>query len=122
MPNPVGAVSVLSTGIVEIRRQHVESDGSPLLWWLLTARDWSAPRPINVYVIEHEHGLVLFDTGQDRASVTDPAYFPRGIPGFLYRRLARFEIAGLTVPGVGWIIYSAGMLGWIITGAVVGRQ
>lgn len=94
MPNPVGAVSVLSTGIVEIRRQHVESDGSPLLWWLLTARDWSGPRPINVYVIEHEQGLVLFDTGQDRASVTDPNYFPGGIPGFLYRRLARFEIGG----------------------------
>jgi len=36
--------------------------------------------------------------------------------------MAFLEIAGLTVPGVGWIIYSAGMLGWIITGAVVGRQ
>ena len=36
--------------------------------------------------------------------------------------MAFLEIAGLAVPGVGWIIYSAGMLGWIITGAVVGRQ
>jgi glyoxylase-like metal-dependent hydrolase (beta-lactamase superfamily II) len=35
---------------------------------------------------------VLFDTGQDRASVTDRSYFPGGIPGFLYRRLARFAI------------------------------
>ncbi|MET1065179.1 MAG: N-acyl homoserine lactonase family protein [Arthrobacter sp.] len=82
----------MSTGIVNIRRQHAESDGSPLLWWLLTARKWSKPRPVNVYVIEHEQGLVLFDTGQDRASVTDSGYFPRGIPGFLYRRLARFAI------------------------------
>ena len=112
MPNSVRAVSVVSTGMVDIRRQHAESDGSPLLWWLLTARDWSAPRPINVYVIEHEHGLVLFDTGQDRASVTDPAYFPRGIPGFLYRRLARFEIGGretLTqaLAGIGYDIAEA---------------
>ena len=36
--------------------------------------------------------------------------------------MAFLEIAGLRLPGVGWIIYSAGMLGWIITGAVVGRR
>jgi glyoxylase-like metal-dependent hydrolase (beta-lactamase superfamily II) len=36
--------------------------------------------------------LVLFDTGQDRASVTDPNYFPGGILGAIYSRLARFEI------------------------------
>jgi len=36
---------------------------------------------------------VLFDTGQDRASVTDPGYFPGGLPGVLYSRLARFDIA-----------------------------
>jgi N-acyl homoserine lactone hydrolase len=28
----------------------------------------------------------------DRASVTDPGYFPAGMTGFLYARLARFEI------------------------------
>jgi N-acyl homoserine lactone hydrolase len=78
--------------MVDSRRQYVESDGSPLLWWLLTSRRWSGPRPINVYVIAHEQGLVLFETGQDRASVTDRGYFPRGFTGFLYRRLARFTI------------------------------
>jgi integral membrane sensor domain MASE1 len=36
--------------------------------------------------------------------------------------LAFLEIAGLSVPGVGWIIYGAGMLGWIVSGAVVGRR
>lgn len=36
--------------------------------------------------------------------------------------LAFLEIAGLGVPGVGWVIYGAGMLGWIATGAVVGRR
>ena len=43
-------------------------------------------------MIEHRDGLVLFDTGQDRASVTDPGYFPGGVTGVLYGRLARFEI------------------------------
>jgi N-acyl homoserine lactone hydrolase len=85
-------VSILSTGKVAIRPQHVRGTGSPMLWWLLTSRRWTAPRPINVYVIEHRDGLVLFDTGQDRRSVTDPHYFPGGPIGFLYRRLARFAI------------------------------
>jgi len=86
-------VAVVSTGSVQIRPQHARRDGSPLLWWLLTSRVWTAPRPINVYVIEHSDGLVLFDTGQDRSSVTDPGYFPGGIAGHLYRRLAKFSIA-----------------------------
>jgi N-acyl homoserine lactone hydrolase len=85
-------VSVLSTGTVQIRPPHVQSNGTPLLWWLLTSRTWTAPLPINVYVVEHESGLVLFDAGQDRASVTDRDYFPGGIFGFLYGRLGKFEI------------------------------
>ncbi len=36
--------------------------------------------------------------------------------------LAFLEIAGLSVPGSGWIIYGAGMLGWIIIGGAVGRR
>ena len=35
----------------------------------------------------------MFDTGQDRASVTDDAYFPRGFTGLIYDRLARFDIS-----------------------------
>ncbi len=88
----VTRVAVLSTGSVQIRPQHVESNGTPPLWWIATSRAWTAPRPINVYVIEHEDGLVLIDTGQDRRSVTDSGYFPGGAAGLLYRRLARFEI------------------------------
>lgn len=38
-------------------------------------------------------GLVLFDTGQDRASVTDDSYFPGGFTGVIYDRLARFHIS-----------------------------
>jgi len=60
--------------------------------WIFGSRQWTRPRPINVYAIEHVDGLVLFDTGQDRASLTDPNYFPRGLAGFLYKRLARFQI------------------------------
>ena len=89
---PIARVSVLSTGYVRIRPDHRESRGRPVAWWLLTSRQWTAPLPINVYVIEHERGLVLFDTGQDRRSVTDARYFPRGLFGQLFSRLATFAI------------------------------
>jgi glyoxylase-like metal-dependent hydrolase (beta-lactamase superfamily II) len=88
----VKAVSVISTGTVRIRPEHPDGTRKPLYWWLLTSRRWTPPRPINVYVIEHSNGLLLFDTGQDRASVTDDTYFPAGFTGYLYHRLARFDV------------------------------
>ncbi len=88
----VRAVSVVSTGTVQIHPEHPFGTRKPLYWWMLTSRRWTPPRPVNVYVIEHAKGLVLFDTGQDRASVTDEAYFPGGFTGLIYDRLARFDI------------------------------
>jgi len=83
---------VVSTGWVRIHPEHATSTRTPLLWWLATSRRWTEKLPINVYVIDHANGLVLFDTGQDRRSVTDPGYFPGGFPGWIFRRLAQFGI------------------------------
>jgi glyoxylase-like metal-dependent hydrolase (beta-lactamase superfamily II) len=92
-PNdPISSVSVFSTGNVAIRPEHVGPTRKNTYVWLFSSRRWTAPRPINVYVIEHREGLVLFDTGQNRASVTDPGYFPGGLNGRVYSRLARFDI------------------------------
>jgi N-acyl homoserine lactone hydrolase len=90
--DPVKAVSVISTGTVQIHPEQPYGSRKPLYWWLLTSRRWTPPQAINVYVIEHARGLILFDTGQDRASVTDGAYFPGGFTGLIYGRLARFDI------------------------------
>ncbi len=90
--SPLETVSLVSTGAVEIHPEHAYGTRKPDVLWLMTSRKWLPPRPINAYVIEHSGGLVLFDTGQDRASVTDPDYFPKGFVGLIYRRLARFEI------------------------------
>jgi glyoxylase-like metal-dependent hydrolase (beta-lactamase superfamily II) len=90
--DPIEAVSLVSTGTVEIHPEHAYGTRKPLYWWLLTSRRWLPPRPINAYVIEHANGLLLFDTGQDRASVTDDSYFPGGFTGVFYDRLARFHI------------------------------
>jgi glyoxylase-like metal-dependent hydrolase (beta-lactamase superfamily II) len=85
-------VSVVSTGNVQIRPDHEASTWRPTALWLLASRTWTGPKPINAYVIEHRNGLVLFDTGQDRASVIESDYFPGGLTKVLYDRLARFEI------------------------------
>jgi glyoxylase-like metal-dependent hydrolase (beta-lactamase superfamily II) len=94
-PGPAGAVkavSVISTGTVRIHPEQPYGTRKPLYWWLLTSRRWTPPQAINVYVIEHARGLILFDAGQDRASVTDRGYFPGGLTGLIYDRLARFDI------------------------------
>jgi glyoxylase-like metal-dependent hydrolase (beta-lactamase superfamily II) len=88
----VKAVSVISTGTVRIHPEHPYGSRKPLYLWLLTSRRWTPPRAINVFVIEHARGLILFDTGQDRASVTDSEYFPGGFTGRVYDRLATFDI------------------------------
>jgi glyoxylase-like metal-dependent hydrolase (beta-lactamase superfamily II) len=88
----IRSVSVVSTGSVEIHPQQPNGSRIPMMIWLVGSGRWTPPLPINAYVIEHVDGLVLFDTGQHRASVTDPGYFPGGVTGFLYGRLARFQI------------------------------
>jgi N-acyl homoserine lactone hydrolase len=88
----VKAVSVITTGTVQIHPEHPFGTRKPLYWWMLTSRRWTPPRPVNAYLIEHAQGLLLFDTGQDRASVTDETYFPGGPTGIIYDRLARFSI------------------------------
>ncbi len=94
--SPVDAierVSVLSTGTVRIRPDHAAATWKPQMLWMATSRSWTSPMPINAFVVEHRDGVVLFDTGQDRASVTDPGYFPGGIIGAFYRRTAQADIA-----------------------------
>jgi len=93
MAPQITRIGRFSTGTVDIHPQHAYRGRSPMYWWILTSRRWLTGRPINVYVIEHTDGVVLFDTGQDRASVTDPCYFPDGPVGLIYRRLARFEVS-----------------------------
>ncbi len=90
--DPIRAVSVISTGSVDIHPEHALGTRKPLYWWLLTSRRWLPSRPINAYLIEHATGLLLFDTGQDRASVTDDSYFPSGFSGMIYDLVARFRI------------------------------
>jgi glyoxylase-like metal-dependent hydrolase (beta-lactamase superfamily II) len=91
--HPIKAVKTFSTGQVRIHPQHAERSGWPVPLWLFLSRTWGPPRPIHCFLVEHVDGLVLFDAGQDPASVSDPDYFPGGLTGLQYRRLARFDLA-----------------------------
>jgi glyoxylase-like metal-dependent hydrolase (beta-lactamase superfamily II) len=89
----IRSVATFSTGRVQIHPQHVHGARLPALSWILFSRSWDDWRPIHVFVVEHPNGLVLFDSGQDPASVSDPGYYPSSrLMRLIYSRLARFEI------------------------------
>ena len=91
--DPICRVSVVSTGTVQVHPEHMAGKWQPTWLWVLTPKRWTAPLPINVYVIKHRDGLVLFDAGQDRPSITDPGYFPIGPLLGSLNRMARVEMA-----------------------------
>ncbi len=86
--DPIRDVKVITTGDGELHHEHVYGTRKPELMWIFFGRRWLR-LPIHVYVIDHADGLVLFDTGQDRAVVTDPDYWPDPITAFFYRHIFR---------------------------------
>jgi glyoxylase-like metal-dependent hydrolase (beta-lactamase superfamily II) len=70
--------------------------------------------PVNVFLVEHERGLCLFDAGQEAAAAR-PGYFPRWHP-FMW--LSRFELSpadevlpqlrsrGIAPEDVRWVVLS----------------
>lgn len=87
----IKTVAVIKTGDGEGHYEYIYGTRKPALWWIFLGRRW-VRLPINVYVIEHEDGLVLFDTGQDRAVVTDPDYYPDRITALFMRNIFRWHI------------------------------
>lgn len=87
---PIQSVSVISTGSVEVHPEHIFGTRKPSLWWIFTSKRW-VEIPIYVFVIEHAQGLVLFDTGMDRAVVTNPDFFPDKITKYIYAHVFRFH-------------------------------
>lgn len=87
----IRSVSVINTGQGEGHYEHVYGTRKPALWWIFFGRRW-VRLPLNVYVIEHVDGLVLFDTGQERAVVTDPNYYGDPISKLFMRNIFRWHI------------------------------
>ena len=80
------AVSILQTGSIRIRPSQVaQPAGKPVVLrrakMLFGDRGWTAPLPINAYLIEHPDGPILVDTGESPHAI-DKGWFPRWHPFF----------------------------------------
>lgn len=85
-------IHAISTGRVQVRKAQRESRGgsqAARLGHMLFDPDWSEWLPVYVWLIEHEEGLLLVDTGET-SRVHERGYHPRWHP--FYRRAVRFSV------------------------------
>ena len=87
----VKSIQAFSTGMGEQHKEHRYGSILPRMLWVLTSQSW-IKIPINVFLLEHRDGLVLFDTGLDPAIATDPNYINSVIGRFLLHRIFRLHM------------------------------
>jgi glyoxylase-like metal-dependent hydrolase (beta-lactamase superfamily II) len=85
-------IYAIRTGLVQVRRPQMESRGNGLarITDMLFAEEWTDWLPIYAWVIDHEEGLIVVDTGET-SRVHHRGYHPWWHP--FYRRAARFSVA-----------------------------
>ena len=88
----ISSVTVLSTGQAEQHWEHRYGSRLPQLWWVFFSKNW-VPVPIQLFVIQHRDGLILFDTGIDPAIMSDKGYIRQAIGRFLLPRIFRLHIS-----------------------------
>src|SRR5215467_3367919 len=84
-------IHAISTGYVQVREAQRQSKGTGLARTanMLVDERWSGWLPIYVWLIEHEEGLILVDTGET-SRVHQRGYHPAWHP--FYRRASRFSV------------------------------
>src|SRR5271170_2479235 len=87
----MSVVHAIRTGLVQVRRAQMESRGAGVarIAHMLLDEEWSEWLPIYAWVIEHEEGVIVVDTGET-SRVHEPGYHPRWHP--FYRRATRFSV------------------------------
>ncbi len=87
----MSVVHAIRTGVVQVRRAQMESRGKGVarIAHMLLDEEWSEWLPIYAWVIEHEEGVIVVDTGET-ARVHEPGYHPRWHP--FYRRATHFSV------------------------------
>jgi N-acyl homoserine lactone hydrolase len=78
-------VHAVKTGTIQIRPSHRAGNVNLPLWRrrlaILLDREWTEPLPIYTFLIEHDEGLILVDTGESARGSTR-GYFPWWSPFF----------------------------------------
>lgn len=84
-------IHAISTGLVQVRRAQMESRGAGIarMTNMLLDPEWSEWLPIHAWVIEHDEGVIVVDTGET-ARVHERGYHPPWHP--FYRRAVRFSV------------------------------
>ena len=84
-------IHAIQTGTVEIKKNQLIGKGPKALRLLniLLGAEWVEPVPIYAWVIKHEEGVIVVDTG-DTARTSEPGYFPRWQP--YYKLAVRFHV------------------------------
>lgn len=84
-------IHAIQTGTVQVRTGQLRGSGPGMVRGLRTTlgRHWTEPLPIHAWLIEHDDGPILVDTGET-ARATEPGYFPRWHPYF--RRAVRAHV------------------------------
>ncbi len=81
----------IQTGTVQIKTRQREGKGRGLARKLnmMFDSEWTEPLPIFAWVIDHDEGIIVVDTG-DTARTSEPGYFPLWHP--YYRLGVRIDI------------------------------
>jgi len=84
-------IHAIQTGTVEIKKNQLvgKGPGALRLVNVLFGWEWLEPVPIYAWVIEHDEGVIVVDTG-DTSRTSEPGYFPRWQP--YYKLAARFHV------------------------------
>jgi N-acyl homoserine lactone hydrolase len=84
-------IHAIRTGMVQVKRPQMESRGTGLarMAHMLLDEDWSEWLPIYAWIIEHDEGIIVVDTGET-TRVHEKGYHPSWHP--FYRRAARFSV------------------------------
>jgi glyoxylase-like metal-dependent hydrolase (beta-lactamase superfamily II) len=80
----------IQTGVVRVKEAQRKRRVGGLVR-TLTDRDWSDWLPIHAWLIEHDEGLFLVDTGET-ARTKEPGYFPSWHPYFRWGMATRVEL------------------------------
>lgn len=87
----IASVKVLDCGRAEQHWEHRYGSNLPQLWWIFFGRRW-VELPLQVFLIEHRDGWILFDTGIDPAVQFESSYINQVIGRFLLPRIFRLHL------------------------------
>ena len=87
----VRSVSMLTTGTVDLHAEHILGSRWPSLAWIFFGRRVDRV-PISVFLIGHDEGWLLFDTGVHPGLTTDPDYWPDPVTRFIMGKIFRFQV------------------------------